>query len=307
MKAILVIEIRTPATSANLGSGFDTLGLALTLYNIFIIKDVDIKQTRLEIYGEGEIELPRDESNLFIKSMQHIFKLYGKKMPKVHAVIHNAIPLNRGLGSSATAVVAGVCAANELLGRPFSKDELINEAVNIEGHPDNVVPCLTGGLAVSCITEEGVKYVNINFPENISIVVAVPDIKISTAEARKALPEEVSLKDAIYNLSRVSLLTASLATGKLENLPWAMEDKLHQPFRLKLFKGGNEIIKEIRKLDNCLGVAISGSGPSMLAFTKGNPHLVAKKMCVLFNEHGIKSRFFVLEPDNDGVIIKRDA
>jgi homoserine kinase len=177
--------------------------------------------------------------------------------------------------------------------------------VRLEGHPDNVVPCSLGGLVVSCVDGDDLRYVKLPPPpERITAVVAVPDVQVKTEDARKALPSQVAMEDAVFSLNRATLLAASWAAGKWENLPWAMDDRLHQPFRSKLFPGGDRILDAVRSVENCLGVAISGSGPSVLAMAQGSPRHVAEAMCRIFSENGVRSRFFVLNVDEEGASVE---
>jgi len=198
-----------------------------------------------------------------------------------------------------------VLLANALREKPLSREDLLPLMVHLEGHPDNVVPCCIGGFVVSCWDGKELRYVRLtSFPEDMQIVVAVPEFRVSTSSAREALPREVSLEDAVFNVSRAALFAASWATGKWELLPWAMEDKLHQQFRAKLFPGGERILQEVREVPGCMGMAISGSGPSMLAFVRGNPQPLAERMCHIFSQSGVRSRFFVLHLDLRGAVLE---
>lgn len=296
------IRVRVPASSANLGSGFDTLGMGLTFYNVYEVLELLPSGTyQVEVVGEGSRELEDPAANLVIRSYEAAFESWEKEAPGLVFRALNAVPLCRGLGSSAGAVVGGVLLANALRERPLSKEALLPLMVRLEGHPDNVVPCCVGGMVVSCWDGERLRYLRLtSMPPDVSVVVAVPEFRVSTKAAREVLPEVVSLKDAVFNVSRAALFTAAWATGSWEHLLWAMEDKLHQQFRAKLFPGGEEILSEIRKSPECMGVAISGSGPSMMAFVKGNPQGVAGRMCRIFSGNGVRSRFFVLDVDEAG-------
>jgi homoserine kinase len=296
------MSLRLPATSANLGSGFDTMGLALSLYNdVEVLETLEEGRYEIEVIGEGAPELVDPSRNLLVKSYEHACRKwgqcpYGLKMRSI-----NAIPLGRGLGSSATAVAGGILIANGFREHPKETEELLVLATELEGHPDNAVPCLIGGMVVSCWDGSQVRYVRLPpMPEGMSAVVAVPDFKVLTHEAREALPREVALGEAVFNLSRAALFAASWATGNWANLMFAMEDRLHQQFRARLFPGGEAILNRMAKIPECLGVAISGSGPSMLAFARGNPQRVAIAMCQAFTESGVRSRFFVLDTDIQG-------
>jgi len=303
----LPIRVRVPASSANLGSGFDTVGLALSLYNFFdVLEELPEGEYSVDIIGEGSRELARDIENQLLKSYEHACDLW--KLPKKGLNIRcsNAVPLARGLGSSSTAIVGGVVIANFFRDIPLSREELLPVMVEAEGHPDNVVPCCLGGMVVSCWENKDLKFVKMpRLPQDMVAVVAVPEFRVSTKDARAALPQTVSLQDAVFNLSRSALLAASWATGKFDNLPWAMVDKLHQPFRSKLFPGGEAILDEVKDIKECTGVAISGSGPSVIAFSNGSGNPVAELMCSIFTRHGVRSRFFVLDEDYRGTVIER--
>lgn len=296
------VRVRVPATTANLGSGFDTIGLALTLYNFYDVIGVDEPGAyKVEVIGEGSSELSDEASNLVIQSYEKACRKWGIEPPGLSLRCLNAIPLCRGLGSSASAVAGGVLLANAVRDEPLPVEKLLPVMVAIEGHPDNVVPCCLGGLVVSCVDGEELRYVKLPPPpERITAVVAVPDVQVRTEDARKVLPKQVDMNDAVFSLNRAALLAASWAAGKWENLPWAMDDRLHQPFRSKLFPGGDRILDAVKTVRNCLGVAISGSGPSVLAIAQGTPGDVAEAMCRIFSENGVRSRFFVLNVDEEG-------
>ena len=297
-----VLSFRLPATSANLGSGFDTMGLALSLYNDVEVLDI-LEEGRYEIeaIGEGASELADPSRNLLVKSYEYACRKWEQPARGLKIRSINAIPLGRGLGSSATAVAGGILIANALMEKPVEAGELLLMATELEGHPDNAVPCLIGGMVVSCWNGTEVRYVRLpSMPQGMSAVVAVPDFKVLTHQAREALPREVPLGEAVFNLSRAALFAASWATGNWANLMFAMEDRLHQQFRARLFPGGEAILERMGRIPECLGVAISGSGPSMLAFAKGNPQRVAIAMCRAFSESGVRSRFYVLDTDMQG-------
>ena len=301
------LRIRVPATTANLGSGFDTIGLSLSLFNIYDVFDIDEEGAyRMEVIGEGSAELSDPESNMIIQSYERACREWGIPCPGFTLRCLNAIPLCRGLGSSSGAVAGGVLIANFFREKPLAMEELLPLMVEIEGHPDNIVPACLGGLVISCLEGGKLRYVKLpSPPKDIFAVVAVPDVRVRTEDARKALPQEVSLGDAVFTLNRAALLAASWASGKWENLSWAMDDRLHQRFRAKLFPGGEVILGKVKEVPDCLGAAISGSGPSVLAFAHGSPRGVAEAMCRVFREHGVRSRFFVLDVDEEGASIER--
>jgi homoserine kinase len=305
MKPELPVRVRVPASSANLGSGFDTLGLGLSLYNYYdVLEFLPEGEYDVEVIGEGLGEIVGSANNMVISSYETACKEWGIAPRGLRLRSLNAIPLCRGLGSSAGAVVSGVVIANMIRDVPLPREELLELMTRIEGHPDNVVPCCLGGMVVSCWDGEHLRHVRLDtHPGTITAVVAVPDVRVSTAHARSVLPETVSLQDAVFNVGRVALFAASWATGKWDELPWAMDDRLHQQFRARLFPGGEAILEKVRSQKECLGVAISGSGPSVLAFVTGDPQPVAESMCRIFSEHGVRSRFFVLDVDDDGALV----
>lgn len=303
-----LMRIKVPASSANLGSGFDTVGLALSLYNFFdVLEILPAGQYEVEVVGEGAGNEGLAVRNGVVASFERACRSWGIEPPGLRLRTLNAIPMKRGLGSSSSAIVGGVAIANELRKEPLSREELLPLMVSMEGHPDNVVPCCLGGMAVSCWDGENLRFVRMPpLPEDICAVVAVPAVELSTEEARRALPDQVSLKDAVYNLSRAALLAASWATGNWDNLPWAMDDRLHQPFRARLFPGGESILEEVRAIGQCSGVAISGSGPSVLAFARSGVPEMAGLMCSIFSRFGLRSRFFVLSEDREGLSVIRE-
>ncbi|ANZ44857.1 homoserine kinase [Cloacibacillus porcorum] len=297
-----LITLRVPATSANLGSGFDAIGMAVSLYNIFkVIELRPAGEYEVEAHGEGSRELSSPKANLVVKAYEDTCERWKVKGPGFSLWCHNIIPLCRGLGSSAGAVVAGVLIAKYLTGYEADEDELLRAMTVVEGHPDNVAPCYLGGMVVSCWDGQDLRYVNLPaLPPEVLCVVAVPDERVKTSDARKALPKEVPFGDAVFNVGRAALLTAAWATGKWDYLKWGMDDKLHQPYRSKLFSGGEVIFSRVEALPECLSVAISGSGPSVIALVKGTTQRVAEAMCRTFTEYGVRSQFFVLDGSAQG-------
>lgn len=303
-----LITLRVPATSANLGSGFDTIGMAVSLYNIFkVIELLPCGEYKCEALGEGARELSDPAKNLVVTAYEKTCERWGREAPGFHLWCHNIIPLARGLGSSAGAVVAGVLIAKYLTGYDADEAELLRAMTVIEGHPDNVAPCYLGGMVVSSWDGEDLRYVNLPaLPPEVLCVVAVPDEKVSTHDAREALPKQVPFSDAVFNIGRAALLTAAWATGKWDYLKWGMDDRIHQQYRSKLFSGGEVIFSRVEALPECLSVAISGSGPSVLALVDGAPARVAETMCKTFTEYGVRSQFFVLDSSAQGARVDVD-
>ena len=297
-----LLTLRVPATSANLGSGFDTLGMAVSLYNVFSVTELlPSGEYRIDAHGEGSRELSDPKANLVVGAYEQACGMWGVEAPGFAMWCHNVIPLCRGLGSSSSAVVAGVLMADRLTESGKSESELLRAMTKIEGHPDNVAPCFLGGMVVSCWDGEEIRYIRLpSLPPEVLCVVAVPNERVKTADARKALPHEVPFGDAVFNVGRAALLTAAWASGRWDCLKWGMQDKLHQPYRSKLFSGGDVIFSRVEALPEALSVAISGSGASVIAFVQGKPQRVAETMCSTFTEYGVRSQFFVLDGSADG-------
>ena len=293
-----MIRLKIPATTANLGSGFDTLGMALNLYNIFTVKEILPEgEYTSEIWGEGVDLLKDARKNMLVTSYIKACDEWNVT-PKGFAFEScNAVPLNRGLGSSSTAVVAGVMIADILSGVKHNEAELLRVMTKIEGHPDNVVPCYTGGMTVSCWDGESLRYVRLPaLPEDLNVIAAVPDFEVRTEDARRILPESVPFRDAVFNVSHASILCAAWAMGRWDLLRVGMQDRLHQAHRAKLFPGetGEKFFSEIANHPDCVATAISGSGPTMIAIVRGKPGKLSQAMCRIFTEGGAGSHFFVL-------------
>lgn len=259
-----MIKVKVPATSANIGPGFDTLGIALQLYNTFFFEEID---EGLEINGCDNNYA--NENNLVYTSMLETLKKIGYEAKGIKITLNTNIPIARGLGSSAACILGGVIGANEIAKASLSKGEILEIATEIEGHPDNIAPALFGGLVVSVTEDENIYYNKINIANGIKFVVLIPDFTLSTSEAREVLPSTVNYKEAIYNVGRVSLLLSALSNGRFDLLKASLMDRLHQPYRKKLIPKGDEIINKSYEL-GALGTYISGAGPTIMAIIKDN-------------------------------------
>lgn len=268
-----MIKIRIPATSANLGAGFDALGLALSFYNYVEMEESD----RVEISSADDIAVPTDESNLIYVSAKDLFEVCGKKLEGLKLRQTNNIPMARGLGSSSACIVAGLVGANTLLGNPLTTDDLVDLAAQIEGHPDNTAPALLGGIVTAVFDGRKVHWVKQEVFTKLEFAALIPDFELKTEKARACLPKEVSHKDAVYNLSRAALFSASLLTGKFENLRTAVHDKLHQPYRMELIPNCREVF-DIAYTHGAYGVFISGAGPTIMAIADESNEFFEGKM-----------------------------
>lgn len=256
-----MIRIQVPATSANLGSGFDSLGIALTLYNQIWMEEADT----VDISCQDDVSVPTDETNLIYWAAKRLYEQCGVKLPGLKIVQLNNIPIARGLGSSSACIVAGILGANRLLGSPLSPHELVDLAAEIEGHPDNTTPALEGGLVASAIEAGKVYNVSVPVSEKIRFVLFIPPFELKTEMARSVLPQQYSRTDAVYNLSRSALMTASLFSGKLENLRVAVQDRIHQPYRSHLIEHLDDVFRMSYELGS-LGTYVSGAGPTIISF-----------------------------------------
>ena len=256
------VHVKVPATSANLGPGFDTLGLALARYDELDVEVIDAGLD-IEVHGVGEGEVPLDESHLVVRAIAHTLARYGLALPPLRLVAHNSIPHGRGLGSSGAAIVAGVMAAKGLLEPEIeiSPDELLDLATELEGHPDNVAPALFGGLTIAWTTSEGPRHKKLMVHRGVSPLVFVPEHEMSTALARSLQPESVPHEDAVFNVSRSALLVAALIQSP-ELLLAATEDKLHQSYRAEAMPETDRLIRALRAAGH--PAVVSGAGPSVL-------------------------------------------
>lgn len=249
-------RIRVSATSANIGAGFDCMGLALNLYNEIIISPSEKK-----LVIETDKNLPRDETNMVYTSMRKVFDLCGKTQ-NVHIKQINNIPVASGLGSSAACVVAGVVAANEMLDKPLNEQEIVDLCTSMDGHPDNVVPAIKGGVTAGVIMDGHVEYIKCNAPESLVLYAATPDFELKTSFSRSVLPLSYSREDVVYSLSRAIVTFAALVNGDIEMLK-IIDDKLHQPYRKPLIKGYSDIC-EIFESHGAISHFLSGAGPTII-------------------------------------------
>jgi homoserine kinase len=307
------VRVQVPATTANIGPGFDCLGAALTLYNHFQFTALpeDAKtdgQPTLQIEVEG-LEAARvqiDAQNLAYKSFCALYKMLERPIPNIHLKITLGVPLARGLGSSATAIVGGILGANALAGNPLSQERLLHLAVAIEGHPDNVAPALLGGCQLSALDPETALCVMcpIQWSDKIVPIVAIPDFELSTAAARAVLPQQCSYPDAIFNVAHLGLLIKGLETAHGDWIRVALHDRLHQPFRTRLISGFSEVQKAA--LDaGAEGLVISGAGPTLLAlsFAEVAP-LVAAQMLLAWKLKGVTAQVSLLQIDEQGATVE---
>jgi homoserine kinase len=261
------VIVKVPASTANLGPGFDSLGMALSLF-AWISMETSVT-SRITLVGNNLEGVSRDKSNLVYTVAQSVFHKAGIEIPELDIGIRSDIPLTRGLGSSAAAIVGALVAANSLIGNALTEDELFQMATELEKHPDNVGASLFGGIIAAAWDGSRAEYVRIEPPAGMDVLVAIPEFELSTKKARNVLPEQISLSDAVFNVTHSSLLTAALASGKLELLSHAMRDRLHQPYRAALIPGMETILREA--VDHgALGAVLSGAGPTLLLLARSD-------------------------------------
>lgn len=303
------VRVRVPASTANLGPGFDAIGMAFQLYTELTMSVAE--QTEIKLVGTELAGIQADKSNLLYQTAAALFTRAGLPVPELLIEAKSQVPLTRGLGSSAAAIVGSLVAANILAGEPFSHDQLFAIASEMEGHPDNVGASFFGGIIVATMPDEGetgVPYVRIPVPEGLQTLVVIPDYWLSTEEARHVLPDSYSRADFVYNIGHSSLLVAALAQGRLDLLAKAMRDRLHQPYRTRLIPGLQEMVTDATN-HGALGVALSGAGPTTLFFYSGDEE---KERLLAFIE-GIMAKYMIsyrsmeLPADNHGVrILERE-
>ena len=296
------IKIRVPGTTANCGPGFDVMGIACTIYNELELKLLPEDKLIIELTGDGADNIPRNASNMVWQCIRKVIDETGAAYKGAHIKMHNGVPLSRGLGSSATAIVAGLYAANAYLGNPPSVQKLFEMATAIEGHPDNIAPALFGGITVSTHTETQLKCVSFmpDFP--LKMVVAIPGFYLPTKKARAVLKQQVPLKDAIFNIGHAAMLLAALSQGRIDALQGAFEDRLHQPYRASLIPGMDDVFAAAKQ-NGALGAVISGAGPTLIAYTVKNGEAIGQAMVKAFAAHNVNAVCHVLDIDDKGARI----
>lgn len=308
------LEILAPATSANLGPGYDCLGMALSIANRFVFQLTGSGGWQVEIHGAGGEGIPRDASNAVLQAFQAACETLGRTPPEhISLALHIRLPLARGLGSSASARAAGIAAAWELLGPGLPRNAearlkaLGALATKLEGHPDNIAPCLVGGLILSVPGADGWRFEPIPLPRPPALAICIPqDLEIETKAARAALPQQISHRDAAVSTARCALLVTALSSGRLGLLVDALDDRLHQPYRGHLIPGWEKIPSLCRKA-GALGAVISGSGSSILVLAENDESAkaAAQELVELWEQRGLVASWRGLRVDPHGLRIRR--
>lgn len=305
------VSVKVPATTANLGPGFDCLGMALPIYNLVTIEETVLPGTGVEINvmvdndAIDQISLdnvPTDENSIVYKAVELLYNYIGQTPSELKINIQSNIPVARGLGSSSSVIVGALIAANELLGRPADEVALLSIACEIEGHPDNITPAIVGGLVISSQEDDGsVVYRKLEWPSEWKITVCVPDFELSTDIARSVLPNEVPIKDAVFNSQRLAMFVQAVHTKDAELMKIALQDKLHQPYRMKLVPGLDKIVDNLKYYDNVLGCVLSGAGSSIVIISEKNDLDKIKDVVKeTWADQNIKCNIRTLSVENNG-------
>jgi homoserine kinase len=300
--SISSVTVKVPGTTANLGPGFDCIGAALTIYNQFQFTSHHEGGLIIQATGAEANRVQTDESNLVYQAFVNLYQYIDQPVPGVKIEIDLGVPLARGLGSSATAIVGGLVAANRLAGEPLSQAQVTDLAIAMEGHPDNVVPALLGGCRLAATGDAGWEICDVPWHSDVIPVVAIPDFELSTSEARRVLPTEYSRADAIFNTAHLGLLLRGLQTGKGEWLRAALQDKLHQPYRQALIPG-YDAVNAAAVAAGAYGMVISGAGPTLLALADvSHAQAVEAAMASAWQDVGIKADVRSLALNTQGAI-----
>ncbi|MGG7096883.1 homoserine kinase [Clostridium sardiniense] len=292
-----MIRVRVPATSANMGSGFDAIGVALNLYNEYAFEEIE---NGLEFFGiEKEF---CNEDNIIYKAMIECFKKRNYKIKGLRiSILKNEIPISRGLGSSSSCIVGGIIGANEIMGQKLSTEELLELAVSMEGHPDNVVPALLGGIVVAIVIKGKVIYDKVKAKNDLNFIPIIPDFKLSTEKARKVLPNKISFEDGVYNVGRAALMVTALNNGSYNLLKFACDDRFHEIYRGNLIKGF-DIIKKESYNNGALASFLSGAGPTIMTIIN-RKNSFSNKMREVLDREGVNYSILTLSIDNEGAVV----
>ena len=274
------ISVKVPASTSNLGPGFDCIGMALPIYNTITIEETVLPGTGIEINVINDSEsaddmltehMPMDENSIIYKAVELLYNSIGQTPSELKITVQSQIPIARGLGSSASVIVGGLLAANKLLGKPADEVALLSIAAEVEGHPDNVTPSIVGGLVLTSLEDDGsVVYRKLDWPEEWQITVCIPDYELSTEISRSVLPKEVPMHDAVFNAKRLAMFIQAVNTKDANLMKMALHDRLHQPYRMKLVPGLDKIMENLKHEENVLGCVLSGAGPAIVVISQKN-------------------------------------
>lgn len=292
-----MIKVRVPATSANIGPGFDCLGVALNLYNTFYFEEIEEG-----LVFEGCAPEFSNEDNLIYVSMKRCFERLGYNYKGIKIKVEDDIPVSRGLGSSASCIVGGIIGANEIVGGILTNEEILKLATEIEGHPDNVAPAILGGMTVAIEEDNHIYCSKVNVASGLKFYGLIPEFKLSTEESRAVLPKQIPYKDGVFNVGRVAILITSLTNGEFNLLKTACDDRLHQTYRGRLIKGFDDIKEKCEEL-GCLGIFLSGAGPTIMALAQDKDESFYIGIQQFLNKLSSKWEVKALDIDSEGAVI----
>ena len=308
------VSVKVPATTANLGPGFDCMGMALPIYNTVTIEETVLPGTGIEINVIAEDDtsdelslehIPMDENSIIYKAVELLYNSIGQTPSELKITVHTQIPVARGLGSSASVIVGGLIAANELLGRPADEAALLSIATEVEGHPDNITPAIVGGLVLTSSEEDGsIVYRKLDWPQEWNLTLCVPEYELATDISRSVLPKEVPIQDAVFNAKRLAMFIQAIHTKDSALMKLALKDKLHQPYRMKLVPGLEKIIENLKHEENVLGCVLSGAGPSILIISeRNNLDKIRSIVRETWADLNVKAEIYTLPFENNGAQI----
>lgn len=296
-----MVEVRVPATSANMGAGFDTMGIALNMYNVIGVRETD-KGLKITNKNSGEY-IPVNESNLIYKAVTRVFDEVGYIKKGLEITQKSDIPMTRGLGSSSACIIGGLLAGNAISGNKLDRHKLLQLAVEIEGHPDNVVPAMYGGFCISVMQNGEADYQSFKISPKLKYAVMIPDYFAATKKSRESLPTKFSAEDAVFNISRAAWFSASLISGRFDALKIGVQDKMHQPYRESYVEGMTDIFKKSYEL-GAKATFLSGSGPTIIAVIDHDFDIFRRNMESFFKNSGHKRQCKIVEIDNVGAVVK---
>ncbi len=307
------VSVKTPATIANLGPGFDSFGLALPLYNIVSVEETVLPGSGIEINIINEknnekselADVPTDKTNIVYKAIELLYNFIGQIPNELKITIKTQIPISRGLGSSSSVIVGGLIAANELLGRPADEKVLMSIATEIEGHPDNIIPAFVGGITMASWEDDGsVIYRKLPWNDDWKLMVCIPDYELNTEISRSVLPKEVPMSSAIHNLKRSAMFVDALYNKDEELLKLALKDKLHQPYREKLVPGLSDIMNNLKHINGVIGTVLCGAGPAILVIYNGiGVGEIKEIVSNSWNYFNVETNFLNLPIEKQGAVI----
>ena len=308
------VTVKVPATTANFGSGFDCIGMALPIYNIITIEETVLPGTGIEINVISETDndddfaiehIPRDENNIIYKAVEMLYNSIGQAPSELKINIKSQIPIAKGLGSSASIIVGGLLAANELLNKPADEAALLSIATEVEGHPDNVTPAIVGGMVLTSLEDDGsIVYRKLPWPEEWQLTVCIPDYELATDISRSVLPVSVPMSHATFNSTRTAMMVEALHTKDAELMKLALQDKLHQSYRTKLVPGLQDIMENLKHEENVLGCVLSGAGPSILIVSqKNNLDRIKSIVSETWTNYNVKTDIRTLKIEEKGAQI----